>query len=86
MARGAARVRGVSLKAPLAADLGLPTGDVVGATRGSYRFLKGGRESVLRGLPPSGERRSGRWGGGGCGWSWELSRWSASLWERGPCS
>ncbi len=86
MTRGAARVRGGALEAPLGADLGLPTGDVAGAMRGSYRFLKAGRESILRGLLPSETRRSGRWDGGGCGWSWELSRWYASLWERGPCS
>ncbi len=82
----AVKARGVPLKALLAARPGPPPGDAAGTTRGLYRYLKGGRESVLRGLLPNGARRAGRLDGGGCGWSWELSRWSASLWERGPCS
>ncbi len=77
---------GVRREAPLAVRIGQPPGDVAGTTRGSYRSLKGGRGSVPRDLLAGGARRAGRWAGGGCGWSWESSRWSASLWERGLCS
>src|SRR4028119_906426 len=72
--RATASARGAPLGALLAARPEPPSEDVAGATRGSYRFLKGGRGRVLRGLLSSGERRTGRWDGGGCGWSWELSR------------
>jgi hypothetical protein len=86
MTRGAARARGAPLEALLAADLGLPPKDAAGAMRRSYRYPEGGRESVLRVLLPSEARRAGWWDGGGFGWSWESSRWSASLWGGGPCS
>jgi hypothetical protein len=86
MTPGAAKGRGAPLEAPLAARRAPPPADAADATRGSYRFPKGGRENVLRGLLPSGERRAGRWDGGGCGWLWQWSRWSVSLWEREPCS
>jgi hypothetical protein len=82
----AAKDLGVPREAPLAVRLGQRPGDAAGTTQGSYRSLKGGRRSVPRPLLPGGARRAGRWAGGGCGWSWESSRWSASLWERGPCS
>ena len=86
MTREAAKARRASLEALLAANLRPPPEDTAGATRGSYHSLKGGRGSVLRFLLPSEAVRAGRWDEGGCGWSWGSSRWSASLWERGPCN
>jgi hypothetical protein len=86
MTPGAVQARGAPLEALLEAQLGPPPGDVVSAARGLYRFPRGRRGSVLRGLLPSGAKRTGRWVRGGYDWLWEWSRWYVSLWERGPCS